>query len=535
MSSSLPSQSQSMHSEPATSLGDHLAAFVRPLAIIIFATVALYYAVVSVHWRITGDGTVMHYVVFLMHHGFRPYTQITDNNFPGAYYTEASAMRIFGTSDIAWRIYDYFLLAVMTGALIVIARSRDRIAGVFAAGMFITLHAPEGPAFSVEREQIIMVLLLVGYAALFTAVRRSAPALLVILGLTGGIASSIKPTFLPLPFALLLLMAVVLHRRKISVIPYLSWALLGFVAIFALDVGFLVHYHVLKAFFFILRTVSATYASTARLSLRAMLAAALPRNMRLLPLLLAAPILALARNHFKWTWEQWSIAIGFAFGLLSFFAQGKGFEHHRYTFIVMFFLLVGFELFAALQIRGWPRVLSFLALAFIFLWLIPQDLRATHPASRDPGPMQTDLQHLDQVSDLQGKVQCFDMVYGCFGALYHLHLVENTAFTGDLLFFTNSQGPAALYYKSKFWDLAHRNPATVLVVTNEWFGHPNSFDKLNAWPEFATYLAKNYTLVTEQRLSPNSLEENPNRFRIYIRNNTSLLNQAEILKQSGAL
>ena len=37
----------------------------------------------------------MHYVVFLLKHGLKPYREISDNNMPGAYFTEAVAMRIF--------------------------------------------------------------------------------------------------------------------------------------------------------------------------------------------------------------------------------------------------------------------------------------------------------------------------------------------------------------------------------------------------------------------------------------------------------
>jgi hypothetical protein len=495
----------------------------------------VYYAVVSIHWILTGDSIVMHYVIFLTRHGLKPYTDITDNNMPGTYLTEALSMGIFGTGDIGWRIYDYFLLATMIAALIVIARSRDWLAGFFAGGLFIVMHASEGPAFSVEREQIIMVLLLLGYAALFAAVRHRLPALMLVLGLTGGIATSIKPTFLPLPFALLALMVFVLYRRKTSSLPYLAWALLGFATVFALDIGYLLHYQVLMPFLFIVRTVSPIYASIARLSTRAMFASLLPRNMRLLPFVILAPIIAMGKRRIAWTWEQWAIALGVAFGLFSFFVQGKGFIHHRYTFIVLLFLLIGYELLEALRHRGWPRILSFVAFAFILLWIVPQDLRATRPSGQQTPPLQVDLQRLGGASDLQDKVQCFDMVYGCFSALYHLQIVENTGYTGDLLFFTHSFSPTALYYKQKYWDLARQDPAAVLVVSNEWFGQANSFDKLNVWPQFVDYLNRNYTLVIERRFSPTAQEDNPNKFRIYVRNGTPLLAKAQALERAGQL
>ncbi len=51
--------------------------------------VALYFVVRSWHWALLSDSATLHYVVFLMHHGFKPYREITDNNFPASYMAEA--------------------------------------------------------------------------------------------------------------------------------------------------------------------------------------------------------------------------------------------------------------------------------------------------------------------------------------------------------------------------------------------------------------------------------------------------------------
>jgi hypothetical protein len=41
-----------------------------------------------------------------MEHGFVPYRDIPDIIMPGTYIIEGWAMRLFGGSDLAWRIYD---------------------------------------------------------------------------------------------------------------------------------------------------------------------------------------------------------------------------------------------------------------------------------------------------------------------------------------------------------------------------------------------------------------------------------------------
>jgi hypothetical protein len=511
-----------------------LVSLLRLLMVSAFAVSAAYYVYGSWHWQLAVDSPVMHYVNFLMEHGLKPYSDITDNNMPGAYFTEAWAMRVFGAGDLGWRLYEFFLLAVLTGSLVVIAKPYDRLAGVFAGGLFIVMHGAEGQNFAVERELVILVLLTVAYAAIFTAERRRWPALMLLAGFTSGLAASIKPTFLPLPAALFAVMAFVLWRRKVSPASYLLWALLGLIAAAALDVRFLLHYNALPGFLFIMRKVLPAYGSLQRFGVGHLIGLLFPPGFIWLVLLCVAAGLARRGRHGAWTWEQWAIAIGVVFGLLSYFVQGKGFEHHRYTYLVLLFLLLGIELLGALNRPGAPRVMAVAAVLYLLLWVVPYYGREIHRRGRGTagiaGAMEGDLQALGGAADLQQKVQCFDLVYGCLNALYHLQIVENTGFTGDLLFFNQREDGAVKYYRDLYWSLEDRNPATVIVLSNEVLLQPNSFDKIYGYPRWAEYLARNFTQVNERRFPPNG-----DGYRIYVRNGTPLLARALRLKAEGRL
>ena len=190
--------------KPATALplsSDFFAKRFRLLCAAALGFFALFFVLASRHWPLLDDGPIMHYVNFLMAHGLRPYSDITDNNLPGAYLTEGWAMRLFGGGDLAWRVYDIALLGVLTAAMTIIARPYDWFAGVLGGGLFLVVHAAEGPRYAGEREEVIAVALMVGYAALFEAVRRYKPPLALLFGLTAGLAASIKPTFAPLSLA----------------------------------------------------------------------------------------------------------------------------------------------------------------------------------------------------------------------------------------------------------------------------------------------------------------------------------------------
>ena len=513
-------------------LPDKVVLLLRALTVLMFVVVAVYYVLCSIHWQMTVDSPIMHYVNFLMDHGRQPYSEITDNNMPGAYYTESLAMHVFGGGDLAWRIYDFFLTGVLTGALIVIALPYDWVAGVFASGLFLTVHAAEGADFSVEREQVIVVLLAVGFAALFTATRRNVPTLMGVLGIACGVAMSIKPTFLPVPFALVGIQAFALYRRRIPWEPYAAWAVAGLGAVAALDAGFLLQHHAVGSFLFVLRTIMPAYASLDRFGMGHLWSLMVPKYGWPLVLFVVTAGLARWGRHGWWTWEQWALAMGAAFGLLSYFAQGKGFAHHRYTYLVLIALLMGIEIFAAMRQTGSPFVLGAIGLLFVALVLTPYYIRELHRRGSGKAfvaeSMEADLRQLGGKDALQDKVQCFDMVEGCLNALYHLQLVENTSFTGDMLLFTKDQTVATRYYRTLYMDLARRDPPTVLIVSNMVLLQKNSFDKLKIWPQFDQYVQQNFTEVAERHFPSGDQA-----YRIYIRKEDPLLARAMSLKETG--
>jgi len=90
-----------------------------------------------------------------------------------------------------------------------------------------------------EREEVITVLLLVGYAFQFLAVRKSRPILMLPFALSVGMAVLIKPTAALFAVALLLFTFFVLKRRAQSPAPYLLFSVAGFAIVFAVLLSFL--------------------------------------------------------------------------------------------------------------------------------------------------------------------------------------------------------------------------------------------------------------------------------------------------------
>jgi len=519
-------------------LPDRAISALRALLLLTFVSAVAYYVAFSIHWPMLLDSPIMHYVRFLMDHGMRPYREITDNNMPGAYLTEGWAMSVFGGGDLGWRLYDLTLLASLVLSMVVIVWPVDWLAGIYAGGLFILLHASGGPFYSGEREELMTVLLMASCALLFSSVRHRLPWLMLLAGLFSAIAASVKPTMAPLTLILVFAPAGVLPRRRLPFASYLAWGCLGLAITLGLNIAFLLRYDAVKPFLFVLRTITPAYISMNRLSFGFLLSRLFPLNL-LIPIPFIAVILylrrSLASERLVMSWERLILLIAALFGAFSYLLQQKGFFHHRYMFVAFALLLMALELIPATKSRGLPRIAAAAGIVLSLALSIPHYLGLLRKSTthHDLVPtLEADLTALGG-QRLQGEVQCFDLIFGCLNALYQLRLVENTGYTGDLLLFVKQPNIATDYYRQMFWRLDAVHPASVYVVTNNWFGEPSSFSRINNWPRFDEYLKRNFTLFQtrtfplENRSAPDpSSTDEPYTYRIYIRNGNPLLKTA---------
>jgi hypothetical protein len=496
------------------SVTDRAIRWFRLLCILALVAGGASYVVFTIHWQWMWDTQVMHYIVLLLDHGKIPYRDIYDINMPGAYLTERWAIALFGPGDLGWRLYEYTLLATMTGAMIVIALPWDWLAGLFAGVLFIVQLGSLGPYQAVERDEVMTVLLFVAYALLFTAVRRRLPWLGMGFGLAIGMAILIKPTVLPLAFCLLLFLWIALRHRAIRAGQYLAWALAGLGTAGLILLAFLLPGNAFGAFFFILHKLVPYYSSLAHPSLLVLLRRSLPAAFVVyMPLTLILAFTSDARAN----WEMWAVRTGFVFGGLSYFIQGKGYDYHRIAFLCFGLLWIGIEASAALRDRGWRRAMGVTVLGFGVFFMVPFEalkIKAHHDVNEAAFVLQGDLQQLGGAR-LQNKVQCFDLVGGCLSALYRMGLVQSTGFTGDLQFFGPDDGSVVPYYRNILMQDLHRDPPDVIILSNEWYQESGySFAKLNTWPAFRDYLNANYRLEAEQ--GPFNLYDYPMKYRIYV-------------------
>ncbi len=490
---------------------------IRYVIVAAFGFAALAVVLITWHWPLIWDQQVFHYGNFLIAHGFAPYRDILDFNLPGIYLVDSWAVKVFGPGDLAWRMFEFVLLAMLCLAMTTIARVYDWVAGVFAGMMFCLVHVSEGPQSAGQRDEIMAVLMILAYAFLFESRRQQRPWMMLFFGMALGLATSIKPTAAPLGLVLLAMFVWDKRRHNRQWAAFIGYSLLG-AALAAIPVAiFLSNQHATAALIAITRQLTPFYASLGRPPLRVMIRVSLPvAALVLLPCAVAVAVGSRAQI----SWERLALLLGAGFGALSYFVQGKGFAYHRYTATAFLFLWMAIILTEALRDPGWRRGIAVAALSVSCLALAPwyiYRMRHDVPAHEYTPALEQDLSRLGP-SRINRSIQCLDMVDGCLNVLYHLHIVQSTGSMGDLLLFAPENSQEVDSYRERFWKMVQANPPTVFVLSNEWFNRPPTFAKLDEWPMFERYLAENYRVVVTRQFPA----EQKHGYRIYVRNGAAL-------------
>lgn len=500
----------------------------RRFAVVSAVACATAFIFSSLHWLLLGDASLMHYVVFLAERGLVPYRDIIDINLPGTYASEWVVMHLFGGGSLAWRLFDVFLGVAATAAMSVIAWPYDKLAGLFAGSLFFLIHGRDGMNELGQRDLLMTVVLLWSTALVLCALRRRMQFLIPLAGVLAGFAVTVKPTAALFWIATLGYAAFLQAgepRRRLRL--WLS-GLASFLVVPAMALGFLIHIHALRPFWWIATRLIPFHNSLLRVPNSYFLLHPLPSTLIPLSLLgLIAVILRKREDLDILSGTEALIAINVVCGLLSFYMQRKALPYHRYPADAFLILLLCLIFFRALQSKGARKSLQVFGAAGLLLAsliLAPQSLLRTFRLTSSPNDfshlLQKDLTHLGGPS-LNGKVQCVDFTAGCVTTLYRMKLVQSTGFLYDCYAFQPNSNTIVAEYRKTFWSALIKHQPQVIVVSNQDCGHANSFDKLDRWPQLNGFISGNYVLYKEvtppDKIKWASNIELPYSYRIYVR------------------
>jgi hypothetical protein len=481
----------------------------------------------TLHWPLVGDASLMHYVVFLMQHGMAPYRDIVDINMPGSYFTAWLGMQVFGTGALGLRVFDFCVIAAAGVAMIAIARPYGWFGGFFAASLLLILHIRDGVDQSGQRDLTAAVLLTIACALFFHAMRGGRAWAMALCGLCLGFASTIKPTVAPFAIVVLAMAVLECKQDRRPAAAQIGFGLLGFLLPWVAVFFFLLRERAVHAFWSMLTGLIPYHASIGRLPARYFVAHSIPST--LLPLAGLCVTAAWASKNWR-NRELTTLWLGFAVGIISLFAQGKGYPYHRYPAEAFLLLLAGINFCAALKNPGILRVVGIVGLGLGAFALAPiSTAKAMHyeGGSREfITSLQADLTRLGG-KKLSGEVQCMDTTAGCINTLYDMRLVQDTGFLYDCYLFVPQPSPVQQKLRQRFWAAIETKPPEIFIVSDQLcVSGPSNYAKLDQWPQFREYLNSNYDLYMQR--SPKrpvrwwSHAGRPFGYRIYVRKDANI-------------
>ena len=519
-------------------------------AAILLACLA-FFVVTTWRWPLVGDASLMHYVAFLMDHGMRPYRDIAEINFPGGFLVDWAVMHSLGGGSLAWRVFDLGLVLVGVGAFGVVAR--DWFVGVWAGVVFGLVHGRDGIFDLGQRDFVVAVLVLVGFAGLLRAARGGWDKWLVLFGLCAGCAGAIKPTYLFLGPVVLGFLAVLGWRRRrfgavsggvsqaqLLIYGGISWLVpLLAVGIWLWRMGSLID------FVRVGRTLMAYHAGLARRPVGFLLLHSVAPVLPLLILwILVVAVFERERRRdghagpsrptqancgLEWgtraSWERTALMVGIVVGLFSYVIQGKGYPYQRYPLLALLLVTMGMDFAAAARRAGLARLVGWVGIAYGVLFLAPSSAWAASRYDWRNLEFQDALvEDLDRLGGerLSGEVQCIDTVGGCYGALYRARIVSSSGFLYDEFLFGAERDGVIAESRRRFWVAFEARPPRVVIVVDGLFpSGPPGFGKLALWPEFDAALERDYLVFDQVRPSDPvfwwARKDEPRSFRIYVR------------------
>jgi hypothetical protein len=483
----------------------------RPLAGGAFLLCVAAFALTTLGWPLTGDASLMRYVCFLGEHGMVPYQGIQDMNLPGSYLPNWVIQHLFGASDLAWRLYDFGLLTLISFSFYRIARPYSRFAALWASCLFVLIHGRDGIDDIGQRDLCAAALVIAGTAALLAARRSNRVAPAFLFGLASGSALTIKPTmifFLTLPLLDLILSRV---ARKPSLRRFLA-ALAGYITPIIICTAWLLQWSNLRSFAYTLLVLAPYHASLGHAPWRVLLYGGFSP---MLPLALVGLVIWLftrtrpISSALPTRPDRATAALlfcGAVAGWLSFILQRRAYPYQRYPFMVFLLLILALQLDAALRRTDRIHWLSAAALLWTSLLFAPSSLwKAAHYQSPEEAfdtQLCLDLNTLDRqqhLGTLSGHVQCLDTISGCIDTLDHLRWIQPTGQMYDEFLFHPADSVAVRNSRAAFLSQLQLHPPLIFVVSDRLFpSGPNGYRKLDSWPAFHTWLDANYAIVVER-------------------------------------
>ena len=470
-------------------------------ASILVVLMALRLAWLSRNWPLVHDAPLMHYVAWRLLEGAVPYRDIFDMNFPAVYATHAALLLTLGEGDLAFRAFDLGALVVTGAGICVALRGSGWYGGLAGSALFALYHLAGGPWLAGQRELLLCACLAwaaAGVIAATSAREQARMRWLSVAALALGTAMWIKPHASVLVGPLvcwawyahpgparvrgLIAVGVGLGLPALLAVAWLAWT--GGLAAF-LDITF--------------RYLIPLYSRLARADLLHELAA---RDYGVPVLIGLAAWAILGGAALLDAGRRGPLAVlgtGFIYGVIHFWAQGRGWEYQLYP-LVLFAAALGGAGLGAAAASGRRALTATLVLVLTLTAgsLSAKGRRNLHPVWIDEKMARVGrlAASLRPVVLAGGTVQVLDTAEGGIHALLRLHARQPGRLLYDFPLYHDVGHAYVQRLRAELMAaLRAHPPAAVVVFERGW--PAGGYERVTEFPELEGWLRERYRLDEE--------------------------------------
>ena len=451
----------------------------------------------SLNWSLVGDSTIFHFIAIQMQMGALPYRDIFDVNMPLTYLIHAAIVATAGISDVAWRVFDLAVAAVMAGLILILIWPAGRAAAILAVLVVLATHLLLGPNATGQRDYVMSIPMLAAALASLRATddRERRHLFLLLVGTFAMIAASIKPSGILLTGLPALVIRGLRWRDAM-------WITAGAAAAALPVLVILIAWGALGPFVAMIRELWPIYASMGVFTVTAIQGGAV----WLAPIggLALAAALSLAAPKPP----RVRLTVGLAcFGLVHLLIQRKGWSYHFYP------LGIGLACWGACSLAAlsrWRTGLCLMVVAATLSWRVAQLRPETYELAARTGPFPRAAAAMQSALESRlprgARVQMLDSDNGAFLAMARAGMRQATP---HIQWFSLILGRDSV--RREFLAALEAHPPAAILLTNSQWPMAQGFEAADQWAQFVALLASHYVL------DRNEEEEDQIAWRLYLR------------------
>lgn len=474
----------------------------------------------SLNWRLGHDTSFMHYVAYLINeHGFLPYRDIFEVNMPGTYLFHMTIGKLFGYSDLAFRIVDIIWTITTLTVTWLIMKPFGNMTAIASCLLFGNIYLASGASMSLQRD--VIAILPIATAFLISTRNgqwRSEKLTYWLIGALFGLASLVKPHMaIGLPAAIVYSIICnnfdsKLSKKKIKhFIVCVFFALIGFLSIFSAPFLWMWHIGALQSFWEIFSSFTPLYS---QLSSNVELMEAFRRFKYAVRLYLsfgssrALMVGALLGALYVWTEKSSTETRKLTTALFSFTVLytvyvaigGKFWKYHWMPYIYFSSLCTALMLFPW-RLCNYQRSLKSLFSLFTFVLISvlvvqPSNI-AINQLSRDKN-ISPFIERVDEMTTYLNNhlspndtVQPLDWSGGTLYAMLRSQAVVSTPFLTDFQFYLHTSTPYIQKLRENFITRMNENKPTFILDVHTK-SKVKGIDASYHFPELDQFIQKYY-------------------------------------------